>query len=120
MGLYHYKILAYELGGNHATSLSNEIELIQKPIVYIPNIFTPNNDSANERWHLTQAFVKDYHMKIYNRWGELVWESDNKHAAWDGTFKGHKPFDGVFIYILEYTGWDHSRNFRKGNVTLLN
>jgi gliding motility-associated-like protein len=120
MGLYYYKIIAYELNGKEATSVSNIIELIQKPIVYIPNVFTPNKDSINDRWRLTPAFVKDYHLKIYNRWGELVWETFDKHASWDGVFKGHVPFDGVFVYLLEYTGWDNSRTFRHGNVTILN
>jgi gliding motility-associated-like protein len=120
MGLYYYRIVAYELNGGRAVSVSNDIKLIQKPIVYIPNVFTPNKDGINDLWGLSKAFVKDYHLQVYNRWGEKVWDTTNKHDAWDGTFKGHVPFDDVFIYMLEYTGWDNSRNFRKGNVTLLN
>ncbi len=117
-GLYWYKIIAYENDGQNAISVSNEILLVQAPLVYVPNAFTPNGDSTNDVWKVVPVFVKDFHLKIYNRWGGLVWETHNKKDLWDGTWKARLPFDNVFIWQLDYTGWDKSKHFRNGNVTI--
>src|SRR5690606_10946412 len=74
-GVYRYKVIAHEgPGGQNAISVSNEIELIQAPVLHIPNAFTPNGDGMNDTWRLVPAFVKDYHLKVFNRWGEGIWE----------------------------------------------
>ena len=62
----------------------------QEPLIYyIPNTFTPDQDQFNPTWKpiFTSGFEPyDYHALIYNRWGELIWESYNPFMGWDGTF----------------------------------
>lgn len=119
-GVYWYKVIANEcVNGKNQRSVSNVIKLIQAPYLYIPNAFTPNNDGLNDRWKLVPVFVKDYHLKIFDGWGGFVWETFDKHATWDGMYKGNKPFNNVFIWQTEYTGWDNSRHYQKGNVSTL-
>lgn len=118
-GIYWYRVTGFEgIGGKGAHSVSNEIELIQAPIVYVPNGFTPNGDGVNDSFNIVPVFVKDYHVKIYNRWGQFVWESHNKKFLWDGVYKNHDPFDNVFIWQIDYTGWDGSKHYKHGNVTV--
>lgn len=119
-GLYRYRVEAYEgVNGHNARSLSNEIILIQAPILRVPNAFTPNGNGMNDTWRLVPAFVKDYHLKVFNRWGQFVWETNDKHQQWDGWYKGFDPFDNVFIWQVTFTGWDRSINYKHGNVTIL-
>jgi gliding motility-associated-like protein len=117
-GLYWYHVVAKADSGN-AMSISNEIQLIQAPILYVPNAFTPNADDRNDKWRTVPVFVKDYYMHVYNRWGEYIWHADKKHLYWDGTYKGAPASNDCFIWQVEYTGWDGSTHYRHGFVTTL-
>lgn len=119
-GAYWYKIVATENGGNLATSQSNEVKLIQKPLLHVPTGFTPTGDGLNDVWGLVDVFVKDYHMQVFNRWGQKVFESFDKNEQWDGSFAKKGPADDVFIWLVRYTGWDNSITIKKGTVTILN
>ncbi|HYG17062.1 MAG TPA: gliding motility-associated C-terminal domain-containing protein, partial [Bacteroidia bacterium] len=119
-GIYWYKIVATESGGNEAISESNTVKLVQRPLLHVPTGFTPNGDKLNDGWGQVDVFVKDYHLQVFNRWGEKVFESFDKNAQWTGDFKGTGPADNVFIWIVRYTGWDNSIHTQKGTVTILN
>lgn len=119
-GIYQYTVKAIEnAGGNNAFSLSNTIELVQPPVVYAPNAFTPNNDNLNESYKTSNAFVKDFNLQIYNRWGELIFETKNKYQGFDAVFKNVEIQNDVYFYIIYYTGFDNSVYTKKGNITLL-
>ncbi len=119
-GLYEYSILAYEnIFGNNQTSRSNTIDLIQRPLLYTPNAFTQNGDGLNDIYHMVPVFVKNYHLQVYNRWGERIFETYNKKDGFNGTYKGESTQGDVYFYIVEYTGWDESKYIKKGNFTLL-
>jgi gliding motility-associated-like protein len=119
-GAYWYKVVATESGGNLAVSQSNEVRLIQKPLLHVPTAFTPTGDNLNDVWGLVDVFVKDYHMQVFNRWGEKVFESFDKNEQWNGSFARKGPADDVFIWLVRYTGWDNSIKIKKGTVTILN
>lgn len=119
-GLYYYTVTATENDAHTSyTSRSNTIEVIQKPLLYVPNAFTPNNDATNDDWRPRPVFVKDYELRIYNRWGQLVFSTDSKYDYFDGTKAQDKLADDAYVYLIKYTGWDGSSYERKGNVTLL-
>lgn len=120
-GKYTYQIRATEgAGGNNAESYSNEVELTQQPLVFAPNAFTPNNDNANEAWGVTSIFIKDYILRIFNRYGEVVFSSTDKHTEWDGLFKGKPAPQGVYIYEVRYNSFYNEKQTRKaGSITLL-
>jgi gliding motility-associated-like protein len=120
-GLYRYEVVAYEgAGGYGATSRSNEIILIQAPLLHVPNAFTPNGDALNETFNPDPVFVKDYLLRIYDRWGKQIFESKDKHVEFDGiTTDGGYATGDVFVYHIMYTGWDESSHVRKGNFTIL-
>lgn len=119
-GLYSYKVTAKEgPGGFEAESESNVVDLVQAPIVYVPNAFTANNDGVNDTWQTLPVFVKDFHLKLFNRWGELIWETMDKKASFTPLYRDEPAPEAVYFYILDYTGWDGSSHTKKGNVTLL-
>jgi gliding motility-associated-like protein len=124
-GLYWYYVTAHENQGGDvesdgAESRSNEISLVQAPLLHVPNAFTDNGDGLNDVWGIRDVFVKDYHLRVYNRWGQLVFETKDKYRQWEGnTDDGILQQSNVYVYTVTYTGWDGSAHTRKGNVTLL-
>lgn len=119
-GGYWYQVEAYEgSSGYGARSVSNAIYLIQPPLLHVPNAFTPNGDMLNEMWGIVPVFVKEYDLKVFDRWGGKVFETQNKHEIWDGTVKGVLTPLSVYVYTITYTGWDRSVHQVKGTVTIL-
>ncbi len=120
-GNFIYKIKAIENSlGVPEVSWSNEIELIQLSQVYIPNAFTPNGDGLNDTWKPAVVFVKDYTLYIFNRWGQIVFESGNEMQSWDGTIKGIDCQMDTYLYKLKYSGYDSNDVIQKvGSVTLV-
>lgn len=120
-GGYWYYVVAHQNDSNFkATSQSNTVYVYQPPLLWVPNAFSSNNDGINDTWGIVPVFVREYNMKVYNRWGQLVFETDNKKNDWNGDYKGRTPFDEVLIWIVTYTGWDDRVYYKKGTVTILN
>ena len=103
--------------------------LIYSPPLNLPNyivksnVFTPDGDGKNDKFDLNQfAFVKDFHIEIYNRWGLKVFESNDLSNQWDGKINGSAAAEGVYFWIANYTslctpdGESHQNN---GFVQLL-
>ncbi|MBN2891663.1 MAG: gliding motility-associated C-terminal domain-containing protein [Bacteroidales bacterium] len=65
--------------------------------IYIPNIFTPNNDGINETFYIKGILHETWQIFIYNRWGEIVYESEDYKGDWDGG----KCSEGTYYYILQ-------------------
>lgn len=120
-GGYWYSVVAYENPGVHnATSRSNDIYLIQPPEVYVPNAVTANGDKLNDSFGWADVFVKEFEMKLYNRWGEKVFESTNKNIKWSGEYKEDDlKYSNVYFWIVTYKGWDGNRHIDNGTVTFV-
>lgn len=72
---------------------------------YIPNAFSPNQDGFNDiflPFFSSACSVSSYKIKIYNRWGALVFESDNPQNGWNGKFSGEDAPQGVYMYTITY------------------
>ncbi len=69
---------------------------------FIPTAFSPNGDGLNDVFRPTLINFEDYKLQVYNRWGELLYESKDVKAGWDGTFRGNPVQDGVYTYIMRY------------------
>jgi len=87
--------------------------------VYIPNVFTPNNDGKNDVFMIYGNTIASAKMYIYTQWGQLIYQSDNVATGWDGTFKGVNQPIGVYVYMVEVQFNDGTSTIKKGTVTLL-
>jgi len=90
--------------------------------VYIPNTFTPNDDNVNDVFNVKGLSLKTegYYMQIFDRWGTLVYTTKDINKGWDGTVKGLKAEDGVYIYEVKVIGGNGvGKKEFKGHVTLL-
>lgn len=78
--------------------------------VYVPNAFTPNGDGKNEVFKPEVLYPLTYTMRVYNRWGQLVYLAENDaNAYWDGSSAGLLCPADVYVYYIEYTGYDGPR-----------
>jgi gliding motility-associated-like protein len=88
-------------------------------IVDVPTGFTPNGDGTNDIILVRGYGIHTMLFRIYNRWGELVFETTNKEKGWDGKYKGVLQEMDAFAYILDVTFTDNSKILKKGNITLI-
>ena len=86
----------------------------------IPNLMTPNADGANDEFEIRYEGLKEVSsLKIFNRWGEIIYETDDIDAFWDGTHRGKPVNPGVFVYYIEGRCLDDEPFVEQGNVTVI-
>lgn len=74
--------------------------------VFIPTIFSPNNDGLNDDWSVIGTCIQTIQIKVFNKWGEIVFQTDDQSQVWDGTFNGNLVPVGQYTYqvIVTYIG----------------
>lgn len=102
------------------TTRSNRICIKQNPIMFVPNAFTPNNDGVNDEFKASLIFIEDQNflMSIFNRWGNLVFQSGNPNDSWDGTFDGVAMPDGMYAITIRFTAPNGKTDHYSGKVVL--
>lgn len=91
-------------------------------LIYVPNAFSPNGDGVNDVFlpSLDGFAVREYNLTIWNRWGELIFETDDERQAWDGSLDGQEVQDGVYVWQVELHAYDFvGRKRLRGHVTVL-
>ena len=107
------------------TKYSLTLPLISEPIYYVPNTFTPDQDEHNQTWFpvFTTGFDPfNFHLQIFNRWGEVIWESNDAKGEWDGTYgsDGQKVQAGVYTWVIQYANKEtDAKNIVSGFVNVL-
>jgi len=89
------------------------------PLLDIPTAFTPNGDGSNDILFPRGFAVQTMDLKIFNRWGVLVFESSSMSHGWDGNYKGVPQPMEAYAYILTATFLDGTKYQKQGNVTLI-
>lgn len=100
-------------------TICKEIYIDFIPLIGVPNAFSPNNDGYNDRIYVEGYGITKLNFKIYNRWGELVYEGTDQNEGWDGTYKSIMQEMEVYTYIVDALLLDGSNPILKGNITLL-
>ena len=87
--------------------------------VFVPNAFSPNGDNQNDVVYVRGQNIESVAFKIFDRWGEKVFESNTQSDGWDGKHKGELLDPDVYVYHLKVVCVDGQENLIKGNITLL-
>jgi len=87
--------------------------------VFVPNTFTPNNDGHNDILYVRSSVVQELYFAVYNRWGEMVFETNDITKGWDGTYKGMLADPAVFAWYLRAKCVNGDELKKKGNTTLI-
>lgn len=123
-GDYCFTLFVYNDGGcmDSVTHCGN---IYEKELVFFPNAFSPNADNLNDEFgpvftNVDYTRMQDYTFFIYNRWGEMVFESDKPNYRWNGQNKNNGQMEaGVYFYYCKFTMPHGDVYERKGDVTLL-
>lgn len=84
---------------------------------FIPNVFTPNEDGINDQFFpVISKLTEDYHMMIFNRWGNLIFETTEQTNKWDGTYLGELVPFGVYFYVISFN-FGNKHYYYNGTVT---
>ncbi|HIA36807.1 MAG TPA: PKD domain-containing protein [Flavobacteriales bacterium] len=119
-GYYLISMTAYDLKCNNNGTIYQSVEISKRgQDFFLPNAFTPNGDGNNDSLFVRGPGISEINLSIYNRWGELVFETKNKSEGWDGSFNEKEADPGVFVYYLFVRYCDGEELFKKGNVTLI-
>lgn len=100
-------------------SVSNEIRVIKDPNIYYPSAFTPNDDGLNDIFKLGGQYVTGFNMKIFDRWGELLFTSQDIGQGWDGTYRGKPMPEGTYVFSADLTDLAGRTFNRAGSIVLL-
>lgn len=128
-GEFCYKVIANERSGIHvdnfsipAISQSNVACAFHKPVLYVPNAFHPKRGiNAQFKPVLTFADPDTYWFQIYNKWGQVIFETNEVSQAWNGTVNnsGAACQQDVYIYAVKFTSAEGTEYTKRGKVTLL-
>lgn len=118
---YTVKLLAYNSNLGCIDSARKTLTVLDHCLIEVPTAFTPNNDGLNDFFQPHNALkALNYEFRVFNRWGQLVFQSRNWREKWDGRINGAYQTTGVFVWMLSYTHRDTGKQvFRKGTVTLI-
>ena len=95
------------------------IKVFDSVRIFIPNAFTPNGDGANDRWHLIiQGLTKKFQVNVFDRWGNMVFSSNDPNLSWDGTAGGH-PLTGTFVYMVAGEDYYNRPFLLKGTLIII-
>ena len=114
-----YRVTAFKKGNNNMFSVSNTVEITPPVSVYIPNAFTPDGDGLNDIFIPVGKGITEYTLQIFDRWGELIFQSSDFNKGWDGTYKSEPVPMGSYVYKISAKG-NGSRIIEKnGSVTVV-
>ena len=108
---------------NNGCIASDTIEMKKCSEIWVPNVFTPNGDGTNEIFKPVTTEIQKLTMYIYNRWGEMIFETSDVNGGWDGKLHGNDVPTGVYFWLIRYNeNRSSALNIEKeikGSVTLL-
>ncbi len=119
-GDYFITLVAINAAGCTDTTTVGMFEVFPPSNIVAPSAFSPNGDGANDIFRIIYSpLISKINFTIYNRWGEMVFQTNNPKEGWDGTFNGIMQPLGVYMYTVNATFTDGKNLTKQGNVTLV-
>ena len=122
IGVYETSLIAIsDLGC--ADTMTLDIQVYPEVIIYAPNTFTPDGDEYNQNWRVyiegIDAF--DFELTIFNRWGQVVWATQDLTAGWDATYNGKAVQDGTYTWFITTRDLLNDKKYEfNGHVNVIN
>ena len=117
-GVYEIKLTGWDtLDCKNDTIIP--IKIYNPVSVYVPNAFTPDKSSFNNTFFPVMESVLAVDFKIFNRWGELIFYTNDIYSSWDGTYRGMDVSEDVYIYVVETISILNEKNKFVGHVALI-
>ena len=101
-------------------STNHRIKVLSNCFIAVPTAFTPNHDGLNDYLYPLNALKADnFEFKVFNRWGKVVFASNDWLHKWDGTVNGIPQATGIYVWILHFTHHDTGKKYEMKGTTLL-
>ena len=115
-----YAVTATNLSGCSITD-SVTVNVLLSRDVFIPNIFTPNEDGRNDNFTIYGNGIANMTLTVFDRWGGRIFETNDMANGWDGTAKGRNVDSGVYVYMAEISFVDENIEpvIKTGSITLV-
>lgn len=114
-----YRITAIANEAGVVSSISNTITIIKDPNLFSPTAFTPNADGLNDIFNVFGQYIEVFEMSIFNRWGEMMYNTNDIEQGWNGFYKGNLMPEGTYVFRATITD-QAGRSFdRSGTILLL-
>ncbi len=118
-----YPVTLYVTNENNCVdSTTNYVIVNNEVLFYAPNTFTPDGDEFNQSWKINIIGIDNegFNLFIYNRWGQVVWNSKDPAIGWDGTFNGEIVPEGSYIWTLEAGDVQNDKRYNfNGHINVL-
>lgn len=113
-----YRIIAVSY--DSLESKSNTISVEKPYALYAPTAFSPDDDGINDFFNVIGQGLTNYTIEIYNRWGQMVFKSNDMNVKWDGNFRNKKAPAGTYVYKISSVDFDSElRLIKSGSVSLV-
>jgi len=117
-GIYHICLVASD-SNRCGDTVCRDVTVDADKIIAVPSAFSPNGDGMNDVLMVRGFRIASFEMKIFNRWGDVVFTTDNVGYGWDGNRKGQKQPPDTYGYVINVRYTDGTSEQKGGNVTLL-
>ncbi len=91
----------------------------KKHVFFIPDAFSPNADGANDKFYVRGNDIFSVHLAVFDRWGEKIFDSEDKYIGWDGNYRGEKVAMGVYTYVAFIVFGDGFSQSKFGTIALV-
>ncbi len=117
----NYLVTLIALGANGCSdTITDSVNVRATPTIFTPNAFTPSGDRHNELFAPVVSSVASYEFIVFDRWGHVVFESNQPGEGWDGRVKGQAPVSGVYVWKLTYESYiEKGKKTIHGHVVLI-
>ncbi len=115
-----YRIVAHKNNSNTIESISNIVVSAKKLNIQVPNAFSPDGDGVNDVFSAVSDGIEEFSMDVYNRWGEIVYHSDDVSDPWTGKHNGTNCQQDAYAYVINARGLEYgTQTTMKGTVSLI-
>lgn len=119
-GEYTIELTVVDSNGCIGKRIRDKHLKVEKPLILnVPNAFSPNGDGRNDYFTAGTLFLQDLFVQIFDRWGNLVYQSANPAFKWDGSLGGEPLPEGVYVYTISGHDALGVEVFRNGSITLI-
>ena len=114
-----YRVVSFKNLNNEIKSVSNTISVERPYTLYIPNAFSPDGDGINDYFKIWGQGISDFEIEIYNRWGQMVFKSNNIEEQWDGKFNDKISPSGTYVFRVKSKNLNNEEYLESGTVSLV-
>lgn len=116
----HYPVSLIVENEHQCTDSSQKVVLVKVPSnIYVPNVFSPNDNDINDEFGISTYNIDKFEIFIFDRWGEIIFRSNNEDFTWDGQYKGAKVQDEVYHYVILAEDENGKQIKKTGRVTVI-